>query len=541
MMKYIISIIRRSFQKKEKTRTVESNVLQTTDHIASYSMYSFFNFLNKKRKEDKGLKNKTLSLIYGSKKTKIADSLIFSEQELPQNDDLGTVSDIVRFGMPMTYDFLASVSTSGLIKKILNVLSTEPFRNWISSDDVESLYKMTEAFPDVKKNVERASYYAHLYGKCFIWWKALPKEGVSGNDTEEEIRQKIEDLKNYYKNPLIHNQNYAGFEVISPNANDSVGIKIQYDLDRFSGGKKVVSYYSIGEFTEIHPSHVQVLSFDPQLNDNFLFEDNGTTTSLIQQIFPFIVYSQIVLSECVDAAVTRNNKTIEQSEKASELKENEIDKLMNEWRAMFPLATQDQILEKKYEFTSAIDEALATGILETFRKTSVIIGYDGTKITNQNGRIDDFKPILDGVYQLISANVNIPSSKLMGIQSSGLGNKDEGSQKFYLQYLGSIQNALTPILEKHFQLAAEKIGSKKIKISWLPMDESSAFDQSEIIINKINALNTISPYLKPVEIRETLRTDDDLKSIVAKKENDSEVDENAKKLQEKKESSVGNG
>ena len=60
--------------------------------------------------------------------------------------------------MPMTYDFLASVSTSGLIKKILNVLSTEPFRNWIASDDVESLYKMTEALPDVK-NVDAFSAY----------------------------------------------------------------------------------------------------------------------------------------------------------------------------------------------------------------------------------------------------------------------------------------------------------------------------------------------------------------------------------------------
>ena len=119
-------------------------------------------------------------------------------------------------------------------------------------------------------------------------------------------------------------------------------------------------------------------------------------------------------------------------------------------------------------------------------------------------------------------------------QAAGLGAKDEGSQKFWLQALGARQNALTPILLLHYRLAALQIGGlQEIKlISWLPMDESTGVDLSVIIENKMKAIEIASGSLTTNEIRDTLRNDFDLNFIAAKKENDKKVEENARKLQE---------
>ena len=534
----MIKIIKSLFnKKKEKTITVEERkrLHDASDIIIRNARLSRENkeYVRKKREALNSIMYKGVGGNVDFSDS-FSSSELYNEFDLSPTEDVAVVDKIIRNGARVSQVFLSSVANAGLIQKILAVLSQEPTRNWLTCEQKETLEKISDLYPDAKEKCEKALYYADLYGYCFIWFKSYPKSGVTGNETTEELQKKIEEVKNFYKNRLTDPINYIGFEVLSPNRDDGVDVKVVAKQDRFGGNKKSIDYYSIGEFSHIHKSHIYLFTLEPRINDDFLFENSGLSHSLVQRILPSFIQYKTVLAEAVNSAITRNNKILTQDETACAAKDEFIEEAVRKWMVENQSATPEQILNIRADFTSSYDEALANGLLETQRKTSVFVAPDGTSLTNINGRIDDYVGLLTHFRQEISSDSNVPGSKLYGTQAAGLGAKDEGSQKFWLQTLGARQNALTPILLLHYKLAAIQIGGlQEIKlISWLPMDESTGVDLSVIIENKMKAIQIASEHLTEKEIRETIRQDFDLNFIAAEKENDKKVEEHARKLQE---------
>lgn len=91
-------------------------------------------------------------------------------------------------------------------------------------------------------------------------------------------------------------------------------------------------------------------------------------------------------------------------------------------------------------------------------------------------------------YQIVSATVNIPSSKLMNTQLKGFNTTGEYEEASYHEMLESIQShKLTPLLDGHYQrliksdiLPNFEIDPFEIEICWVPLDALTELEQAQI-------------------------------------------------------------
>lgn len=130
----------------------------------------------------------------------------------------------------------------------------------------------------------------------------------------------------------------------------------------------------------------------------------------------------------------------------------------------------------------------------------------------------DFDAMMMSQYQIVAAIAGMPSTKLLGTSPKGFGASGEYEESSYHETLESIQDAVTPFLERHQALTwksyiAPKINSGDIAttVMWNPLDTPTAKELAEtnLIKAQTGAALVQSGALQSADERKRIATDKD--------------------------------
>ncbi|MFK2876903.1 phage portal protein [Rhodanobacter hydrolyticus] len=106
---------------------------------------------------------------------------------------------------------------------------------------------------------------------------------------------------------------------------------------------------------------------------------------------------------------------------------------------------------------------------------------EGDQLEQFDTTLADFDALMMSQYQLVAAIARMPATKLLGTSPKGFGASGEYEESSYHEELESIQDDVTPFLERHQALVwrsyiAPKLGGANVSTSvmWNPLDTPTA-------------------------------------------------------------------
>ena len=163
-----------------------------------------------------------------------------------------------------------------------------------------------------------------------------------------------------------------------------------------------------------------------------------------------------------------------------------------------------------------------------------IIGHDD-EMMQQDTSLSDLDHVIMTQYTLVSAISKVPVVKLMQTQPKGFNSSGEFEAESYRQTLETLQEQVTPMLERHHELVMRSdiapefnIQPFEIKATFAPLDAITEKELSEINLNKANASSALiqSGALSPDHERQRLINDEDsgYNGIELEEEDQDEID-----------------
>lgn len=128
--------------------------------------------------------------------------------------------------------------------------------------------------------------------------------------------------------------------------------------------------------------------------------------------------------------------------------------------------------------------------------------------------LSDFDSLILTQYQLVAAIAQMPATKLLKAQPTGLNATGEYDFKDYIQTLQTIQdNDIKPIIDRHNQLLSLSLFGKDMQLitTFNPIDTPSKIEIAQSNGSKAQTLATLigSGVISQEEAREALRSDED--------------------------------
>lgn len=143
----------------------------------------------------------------------------------------------------------------------------------------------------------------------------------------------------------------------------------------------------------------------------------------------------------------------------------------------------------------------------------VAVKRTGDNIQQIDTNLSDFDALIMTQYQLVAAIAQMPATKLLKAQPTGLNATGEYDFKDYVQSLQTIQdNDMKPIIDRHNELLSISMGKKiDFTTTFNPIDVPSKSDLAQINSLKAQTLSALvqSGILAQEEARESLRSDED--------------------------------
>ena len=102
---------------------------------------------------------------------------------------------------------------------------------------------------------------------------------------------------------------------------------------------------------------------------------------------------------------------------------------------------------------------------------------DGDEFQQFDTSLADLDAVIMSQYQLVAATANMPATKLLGTSPKGFGASGEYEVESYHETLETIQDELSPMLERHHKLVLKSFGNgaeQELTINWNPLDTPTA-------------------------------------------------------------------
>lgn len=107
---------------------------------------------------------------------------------------------------------------------------------------------------------------------------------------------------------------------------------------------------------------------------------------------------------------------------------------------------------------------------------------NGGGLTQLDTVLADLDATIMTMYQLVSAVVEVPATKLLGTSPKGFNATGESEAEDYRQTLETIQTIhMMPLLERHYAIECQLLGdSEGVTVTWMPLDSPTAAEYADI-------------------------------------------------------------
>jgi hypothetical protein len=143
---------------------------------------------------------------------------------------------------------------------------------------------------------------------------------------------------------------------------------------------------------------------------------------------------------------------------------------------------------------------------------------EGDEFQQFDTTLADFDAMMMSQYQIVAAIAGMPSTKLLGTSPKGFGASGEYEESSYHETLESIQDEVTPFLERHQALVwrsfiGPKLGGADVAttVSWNPLDTPTAKELADTNLVKAQTGNALvqSGAIDGQDERQRIATDKD--------------------------------
>ncbi len=139
---------------------------------------------------------------------------------------------------------------------------------------------------------------------------------------------------------------------------------------------------------------------------------------------------------------------------------------------------------------------------------------DGEKFEQFDTGLADLDNVIMTQYQIVAAQAEMPSTKLLGTVPKGFNSTGEYEEASYHESLESIQaHDLTPLVERHLLLASRsevpELKDIELTVEWRPLDTPTAEEQAAMNLTKAQtgAVLVQSGAISPENEQERLKRD----------------------------------
>lgn len=152
--------------------------------------------------------------------------------------------------------------------------------------------------------------------------------------------------------------------------------------------------------------------------------------------------------------------------------------------AMTKRLVSAQVSEQALDSPEALRRGMAF-FAETRDNYGVYAHGPNETITQQDTSLTDVDTVIMTQYQLVAAAASVPATKLLGTSPKGFAATGEYEESVYREHLEGLQATLTPLMERHYQIALRARGIKDtVVIKWNPLDSPTAVEWAAINYQK---------------------------------------------------------
>lgn len=342
------------------------------------------------------------------------------------------------------YQACGLISQNWLINKGCSLLGEDAVKNGftlnfdeadeVDAKEIAKIEKLDRKY-HLKKNLERASKFQRVYGIRHILF-------VVGDGYDKE----------YYESPFdpanIKKGDYKGMSQIDP-----------YWMAPLLVNDNINNPASIGFYD---PDFWQIAG-NMYHKSHFVILRGAEVTDILK---PSYLYGGLPLSQLMMARVYSAEITADEAPKLTMTKRMDIRK----------------VDLKKAQANPTLFQQTIDWITKTKNNHSLTVIDKTEDYERHDTSLADLDDVQLMQYQLVTAIVNTPITKLLGLSPTGLGSSGENETKSYHEAIEIVQeNDLSPIVTQHHLCLAASEGIKKdIEHTWNPLAVLTDVELSEV-------------------------------------------------------------